>query len=62
MIYEVTIESENDLKSVSISKVSGLDHARLILRQKYPFKEWRIVNIAAVTADVQRLPQPESDA
>ena len=46
MHYRILIETVHDFRAITISRATGIDHARLILRQKYPFKDWRIVNIA----------------
>ena len=44
--YRFTIESEQKIKTVAITSVDGVAHARDILRAKYKFSSWRIVNIA----------------
>ena len=46
MQYRILIETVDDFRAITIGKATGIDHAWLILRQKYPFKDWRIVNIA----------------
>ena len=46
MRYKFVIEAAHDFRTITIKNVTGIDHARLIVRQKYPFKDWRIVNIA----------------
>ena len=46
--FTITIESKDEIIIVEIECVHGLADAREILREKYPFDEWRIVNIAAV--------------
>ena len=46
MRYRIIVESADELRTVNIRMCTGIDHARLILRQKYPFKDWRIVNMA----------------
>lgn len=55
--YTVVIESEDQILTVHIDQVCGLAHARDVLRKKYPFNQWRIVNIAAVH-EPSRLPYP----
>ena len=46
--YSFTIESEDEIKTVQVEAVYGLADARLLLREKYPFDQWRIINVAAV--------------
>ena len=46
MQYRFLVETADDFRAITISRATGIDHARMILRQKYPFKDWRIVNIA----------------
>ena len=46
--YSFTVESEDEIKTVQVEAVYGLGDAREVLRQKYPYEQWRIINIAAV--------------
>ena len=48
--FSVTIESVDEIRTVTIQCVYGLADAREILREKYPFDQWRIINIAAMPA------------
>ena len=49
--YRVLLESEQGIKSVRVSEVDGVKHAILLIRLKYPFSEWRVVNIAEVFSE-----------
>ena len=49
--YRVLLESEQGIKSVRVTDVDGVKHALLLVRLKYPFSEWRVVNIAEVFAE-----------
>ena len=44
--YRVTLESESELQYVNVNDCEGISHARQIVRKHFPFKEWRIINIA----------------
>ena len=44
--YQFTIESEEGLQLVKVDHAKGLEQACKVLRKLFPFKEWRIVNIA----------------
>ena len=44
--FNVLIESRDELKTVRVFDCEGIGHAREVLRKKYSFDEWRIVNIA----------------
>ena len=46
--YSIVIESRDGIKTVDIVDVDGVAHAMSVLRDKYSFDEWRVVNIAAV--------------
>ncbi len=45
------VESETGSRTVTISSVDGVHHAIHLLRQTYPFSDWRIINVASV-ADI----------
>ena len=51
--FTFTIESRDSIQSVKVRKTDGLRHARMILRKKYSFDEWRIVNIAALYDELE---------
>ena len=46
--YSFTVESADEIKTVQVEAVYGLADARRLLREKYPYEQWRIINIAAV--------------
>ena len=46
--FTITIESKDEIIIVEIGRVEGLTDACRVLRQKYPFDQWRIINVAAV--------------
>ena len=46
--YSIVIESRDGIKTVKILDVDGVAHAISVLRDKYSFDQWRVVNIAAV--------------
>lgn len=48
LAFNVVIESLDGIKTVEIVDVDGVAHAISVLRDKYSFDEWRVVNIAAV--------------
>ena len=46
--FTFTIESRVGVKDVEVRHTDGVGHACLILRKKYGFDDWRIVNVAAL--------------
>ena len=44
--YRITLESESKIQLVNVNDAKSLDHARQYVRNYFPFKEWRIINIA----------------
>lgn len=46
MNYKITIESEFESMDVYVEDVDSVNYALAVLRRKYAYKEWRVVNIA----------------
>ena len=46
--YSIVYESRDGIKTVEILDVDSVAHGMSVLRNKYSFDEWRVVNIAAV--------------
>ena len=44
--YRFTLESESEIQLVNVNDSQGLVHARQVVRKHFPFKDWRIINIA----------------
>ena len=60
--FTFTIESRDSIQSVKVHKTDGLRHTRMILRKKYSFDEWRIVNIAALYDKLKIDPREQSQS
>ena len=46
--FEILIESESGSKTIKVTEVDGPRHALQVLREKYPFRCWRVINMAAI--------------
>ena len=46
--FQFTLESRKGVKDVKVQRTDGLGHACMILREKYSFEEYRIINVAAL--------------
>jgi len=44
--YSFVLENENGPRTVKVTRVSSLEHALFVVRKKYSFKEWRVINVA----------------
>ena len=43
--YQILLESPKGLKTIDISSVTDQDMAVKLARKKYPFEEWRMVQL-----------------
>ena len=46
MNYRILIESAHEIKYVQVRDVEGVKRALMLLREKYSFEDWRVVNMA----------------
>ena len=53
--YSFLLEGESGIQSVKVREVDSIQHALLIVRKKYPFADWRIINVAETISPAERV-------
>ena len=44
--YQILLESKKSVHTCNVNNADGIRHALHIVREKFKFEEWRVINIA----------------
>lgn len=53
--YSFVLENVDGPQRVSVIDVDSLEHALLVVRKKYSFEEWRVINVAEVCVPTETI-------
>ena len=44
--YRFVLESEDGIQNINVNDAKSFEHALKFVRNYFPFKQWRIINVA----------------